>query len=363
MEQQSIILLSTSDILYDQRLIKIATALQSFGANVSLIGRKLSDNRQNNSKKYTEKRIACVFNKGVLFYAEINLRFFFLLLFSKYNKVCANDADTLFGAWLASFFKKFELYYDAHEIFTEVPELEGKFIKKRIWAWVEKKGMRKAKKLYTVNESVAVFLQEKYGRKFDVIMNVPELKYQKETNENQSFILYQGALNKGRGLKELIKAMGKIDMPLKIAGSGDIENELKILVADLNLTDKVTFFGKLLPKDLEQITQKAYLGVNLLDKSSMNYYYSLANKFFDYAHAGIPQIGMNFPEYERINKEFEVSLLINTLSVKEIEETINKLIKNKELYNNLKNNTLALSKNYNWDKEKEKLKLIYLSQL
>ncbi|MEZ4915788.1 MAG: hypothetical protein R2836_02245 [Chitinophagales bacterium] len=95
----------------------------------------------------------------------------------------------------------------------------------------------------------------------------------------------------------------------------------------------------------------------------MNYYYSLANKFFDYAHAGIPQIGMNFPEYERINKEFEVSLLINTLSVKEIEETINKLIKNKELYNNLKNNTLALSKNYNWDKEKEKLKLIYLSQL
>ncbi|MEZ4915787.1 MAG: glycosyltransferase [Chitinophagales bacterium] len=153
---------------------------------------------------------------------------------------------------------KFELYYDAHEIFTEVPELEGKFIKKRIWAWVEKKGMRKAKKLYTVNESVAVFLQEKYGRKFDVIMNVPELKYQKETNENR--LTQQGALNKGRGLKELIKAMGKIDMPLKIAGSGDIENELKTLVADLNLTDKVTFFGKLLPKDLEQITQRSILG-------------------------------------------------------------------------------------------------------
>lgn len=360
MEQQSVILLSTSDVLYDQRLIKVAAALQSFRADVTLVGRKLNDDQQNNSKKYTEKRIACVFNKGVLFYAEINLRFFFLLLFSKYNKVCANDADTLLGAWLASFFKKFELYYDTHEIFTEVPELEGKFIKKRIWAWVEKKGIDKAKKLYTVNESVAAFLQEKYNRNFEIVMNVPELKPQKVIDKSPSFILYQGALNKGRGLKELIKAMEKVNMPLKIAGSGDIQNELKTLVQELNLTERVTFLGKLLPKDLEQITQKAYIGINLLDKSSLNYYYSLANKFFDYAHAGIPQIGMNFPEYDKINKKFQVSLLINTLSVKEIEEAINKVIKNKELYNNLKNNTLALKENFNWQQEKEKLKSIYV---
>lgn len=358
METRSIILLSTSDILYDQRLIKIATALQNFGAQVSLIGRKL-DNEKESATPYKQKRISCLFNKGVLFYAEINCRYFLLLLFSNYKIVCANDADTLFGAWLASWFKNFDLYYDSHEIFTEVPELQDKFIKKRIWTWVEKKGTAKAKKVYTVNHSVAKVLQEKYKKHFEVIMNVPPLKNNIKLENTKPYILYQGALNKGRGLEELITAMTQINIPLKIAGSGDIEQELKNLTKKLKLENKVYFLGKLLPNELEKITRNAFIGVNLLHKNSLNYYYSLANKFFDYAHAAVPQVCMNFPEYEKINKQFEVAELINNLTEKEIVDAIQKLINNKQLYQTLQLNCTNLKQHYNWDKEQEKLNEIY----
>jgi hypothetical protein len=39
----------------------------------------------------------------------------------------------------------------------------------------------------------------------------------------------------------------------------------------------------------------------------------LANKFFDYIQAGIPQVTMNFPEYAAINREYEVAVLIDDL--------------------------------------------------
>lgn len=358
MESRKIVLLSSSDILFDQRLIKIATALQNFGAIVTLVGRKISNVKSINNYNYSEKRVDCIFNKGVLFYAEINLRYFFLLLFAKHDIVCANDADTLFGAWLASWFKNFDLYYDAHEIFTEVPELQGKYIKKRIWTWVEKKGIAKAKKTYTVNDSLAVYLQEKYNKHFDVIMNVPNL-HAVQKDDLKPYILYQGALNKGRGLLEMIEAMQEINMTLKIAGGGDIEQELKGKVKELKLGGKVIFLGKLLPEELKSVTQNAFIGINLLDKNSLNYYYSLANKFFDYAHAGIPQISMNFPEYRKFNNENEVGILIDSLSKKEIVSAINKLILNQNYFKELSQNCITLSNKYNWEKEKIKLKEIY----
>lgn len=52
-------------------------------------------------------------------------------------------------------------------------------------------------------------------------------------------------------------------------------------------------------------------GINLLTDEGLSYRYSLANKFFDYVHAGIPQICIAFPEYKKLNVEHEVALLTN----------------------------------------------------
>ncbi|MFX8856522.1 glycosyltransferase, partial [Acinetobacter baumannii] len=68
------------------------------------------------------------------------------------------------------------------------------------------------------------------------------------------YLLYQGALNEGRGLEHLISAMSDLDIDLYLVGDGDISEQLKVQTKDLKLQDKVKFLGFKKPSELKQIT-------------------------------------------------------------------------------------------------------------
>jgi len=138
-----------------------------------------------------------------------------------------------------------------------------------------------------------------------------------------------------------------------------LSQDLRALVANLNLQKQVKFLGFIRPEELKIMTRNALIGINVLEANSLNYYYSLANKFFDYMHAGIPHISMNFPEYKRINDEIEVAILIEELSVQKIKEAILQLTSDKNYYQQLKSNCILARDNFNWAKEEEKLISLY----
>lgn len=359
MERKSITLIATSDINYDQRLQKVAKSLTDLGAKVCLVGRKLPSSVSLTKKDFEQERLSCVINSGFIFYLEINFRLFFYLLKNKSNVVVVNDVDTSLAGILLSWFRKVDLVFDAHEYFTEVPELQNQNFKKNIWTFLEKIIIKKSKARYTVNESLAKIFEEKYQKNFVVISNVPFLKNENVLEPKENYILYQGALNKGRGLEDIIKAMQYIDGKLKIAGKGDLESELKVLVNQFKLEKKVEFLGNLKPEDLKKITQKAKIGINLLEAESLNYYYSLANKFFDYIHADLPQICMDFPEYRNINNQFEVAILVKDLEIENLSNQLNLLLQNESTYCRLQENCKAAKVIYNWKKEEIKLKQVY----
>ena len=99
-------------------------------------------------------------------------------------------------------------------------------------------------------------------------------------------ITYQGALNEGRGLEHAIAAMQRIpDFTLRLIGEGDLSQQLRGQARDLQLASRVEFVGFILPENLRDMTSDAMVGLNLLDERSKSYYFSLANKFFDYMHA------------------------------------------------------------------------------
>ncbi len=101
------------------------------------------------------------------------------------------------------------------------------------------------------------------------------------------------------------------------------------------------------------------MGVNLLEGESLNYYYSLANKFFDYIHAELPQISMNYPEYHAINKKFPVAILINEASVDQIAASINSLLCDEKKYQEMEQACVLAKKEFSWENEQKKLKEIY----
>jgi glycosyltransferase involved in cell wall biosynthesis len=117
--------------------------------------------------------------------------------------------------------------------------------------------------------------------------------------------------------------------------------------------------GMLSPEDLQQVTESAYAGINLVEPTGLNQVYSLANKFFDYIHAGTPQLTMDYPEYRRINDIYEIALLVKTLTPEIIAAALNNLLDNEVLYNRLLTNCQAASFAFNWQHEETKLKRFY----
>lgn len=223
----------------------------------------------------------------------------------------------------------------------------------------------KLKYCYTVCESLATLFEKNYGTHFDVIRNVP-CKQPLNTQPKPAIpiILYQGALNDGRGLEEMIEAMKQIDnAEFWIAGEGDLSKELRILVQEKQLTKRVKFLGFLKPQALKEVTNKATIGLNLLQNKGLNYYYSLANKSFDYIQAGIPTINMNFPEYQRIVAKYKVALLVDDLSAETLVSSVQFLLNNKVLYEELQQNCNRAREEYIWEKEEELLINLYKSVL
>ncbi len=359
MKQKTIYFTVTNDLVYDQRMIRICTSLSNNGYVVKLIGRKRSASKLLDDSKYIKKRISCFFEKGKLFYLEYNFRLFWLLLFSNFDAVCCIDLDTLLPGYLVSKFKGKICIYDAHEYFTEVPEVVNRPKVKKAWENLGNFIIPRLKYCYTVCESLSEIFLEKYKTKFEVIRNVPYQFHENSISkvpQNDFIILYQGALNAGRGLEQAIEAMELVKhSEFWLVGEGDLSLKLRQLAITRKLGKKVIFKGYLKPSELPEITAKATIGINFLENTSLNYYYSLANKAFDYIQAEIPSIHMNFPEYQKLNQAFEVALLIDDLNPEIIAASVNKLLEDNRLYNGLVQNCKKAKKVFIWEVEEEKL--------
>ncbi|MFM7179468.1 MAG: glycosyltransferase, partial [Bacteroidota bacterium] len=172
------------------------------------------------------------------------------------------------------------------------------------------------------------------------------------------YLLYQGALNMGRGLESLLEAAALgLPYPLVIAGSGDLEENLQTWVKDRKLEKNVRLTGPLDPSKLLHLTKNAFLGFNLLETRSQSYYYSLANKFFDYVQAGLPQVCMDYPEYRHHMALYQVGWLIQNTEPSSIVQCCRRIAEDPEGYRIMRENCHRAAVEWNWEHESAALKL------
>jgi glycosyltransferase involved in cell wall biosynthesis len=340
---------------------RICTSLAENGYAVTLVGRKLPASLPLKQEKYQQKRLKCFFTKGKLFYAEYNTRLFFFLLFHKMDAVCAIDLDTILPGLYISKWKKIPRIYDAHELFTGLKEVSTRPLIKKVWIWVEKKAVPKFKLGYTVSESIAEEFNRRYKVRYEVIRNITRLREFTGQPAFEKFLLYQGAVNEARAFEQLVPAMKSIASKLIICGDGNFMGQLRELISKNKVGDKVELKGMLFPDELWSISQTAAIGMGVAENTGINQYLALPNKFFDYIHAGLPQIAMNFPEYRKINEQFEVAVLLDDISSERIAEAVNNLLHNTVLYQKLRQNCLRARQVLNWQQEEKKLLDFYQS--
>jgi len=359
-----IILSVTNDLVTDQRVHRIATTLINNKAEVTLVGRLLPDSLPL-QRKYNTYRMRLLFKKGPLFYAEYNIRLFFYLLFAKADILVSNDLDTLLANYLVSIIRRKVLVHDAHEYFTEVPELIGRNFVKKVWQTIEQLILSKVKYSYTVCQSIADIYNKMFGIDMKVVRNLPLRSGEINPNFNlpdlptTDFVIYQGSINLGRGLELLIDSFEYINkIKCVIVGEGDVLDVLKKRVMIKNLEDKIVFTGKLPFNDLKTITPKAALGISIEENFGLNYYYTLPNKLFDYIQAKIPVLVSDFPEMRRIVNDYSIGELLQSREPKGLANQIDSMI-NADTRIIWKQNLAKAAEELCWENEEKELLKIY----
>ncbi|MBX7052002.1 MAG: glycosyltransferase [Flavobacteriales bacterium] len=365
--KRHITVLVSNDLQFDQRVAKVCDTLLSMNYDVLLVGRMMPGS-QPFERPYPVRRFKLWFQKGALFYAVLNLRLFFFLLFRRTDVILANDLDTLLPAFLVSRIKNCELVYDSHEYFTEAEGLTGRSFQRNVWLAIERFIFPKLKYVYTVNESIASIYRDLYLVDVRVVRNIPKLQkniVSKSRHElglpsHKKVIILQGAyIDPDRGGEELVQAMQYLDdVMLLIIGSGRAMEVLKGLMQKLNLQDKIRIMGKMPFLELRQYTMAADLGLSLDKPLHLNYTLSLPNKLFDYIHSLTPVLVSDLPELRRIVSTYEVGMIATSHEPRKLADAIQHALHHSD-YNQWKQNCLTAREELNWESEEQVLRSIY----
>jgi len=166
--------------------------------------------------------------------------------------------------------------------------------------------------------------------------------------KNKKIILFSGRLAKIKGCHTIIKAMPKIlkknpDTHLLFAGLEADKKEMEELVKELNLQNNVTFGGLIgmNQKNLNSLYKGAYLTV----------YPSIFSDPFprtpvESMIAGTPVIATGRGGIKDIIKDQKTGLIIPADNEKKLAFAVNKLLKDKKLYNKLKKNGIKISRKF-----------------
>jgi glycosyltransferase involved in cell wall biosynthesis len=369
----------TNHLNFDQRMQRICGSLTQNGYQVLLVGRSMKGQPPLPELGFEQHRLNCWSSKGPLMYLEFNLRLFFFLLFQKADLFCAIDLDTILPVYWASLIRGKIRVYDAHEYFTQQKEVMTRPAIQRVWKAIESFSLRRFPLGYTVNQWIAAAFQQEYGVNYAVVRNLPKLtEAAKATSleaspkaiemdsskpspqaEQQPFFIYQGAVNHGRCFETLIPAMQCVAAPLRIYGTGNFINQSLSIINKYSLNNKIEVFKPLAPQVLQATTPLAHAGITLFEAQGHNQYHSLANRFFDYIMAGIPQLCVDYPEYRAIQDQWEIGLLIPDTQAETIAQGLNKLLEDRVLYHRLKENCLQARRVLNWESEEKVLLAFY----
>ena len=281
--------------------------------------------------------------------------------------VHAHDVNTLPTAWAAARRAKARLVYDAHEISAD---REGYRELRGIIAWAEKRLMPRADATITTTEMRAKFFARAYGVPRPLVLqNRPRfadlsrgtlIRDRLGLRDDLPIVLYQGGLQPGRGLEDLVAAMPA--MPpchLVYIGGGRMLGALQAMVAGRGLEARVHFIPTQPLAELLAWTASADIGVQPIRNTCLNHLSTDSNKLFEYAMAGLPVVASDFPEIRRVVREHDIGLLFDPEMPGELVEALGRLVADGELRARLSANARASARTLSWEAQEAALVGLY----
>ena len=285
-----------------------------------------------------------------------------------YDIYHSNDLNTLPQGWVSAKwrFKKKPLIYDSHEVQTSRTGYDSPWYKR-----FEQFFIKRIDAMMVENHTRAKYNEELYGFYPHVLHNYPSLNIQQVDDKvdlhkmldlppDEKILLYQGGIQTGRGLENLIEAYPKFkEGTLVFIGDGKIKEKLQQMVKEKGLEDGIRFIPKVPVKELPKYTKNAYLGFQVLNNVCFNHWSASSNKLFEYIMNEVPVVAANFPEIKKVVEESEIGVTIDPHDPEEIANGVNYLLDHPEKRDYFSKNCKKARKKYNWEKEQENLLEVY----
>ena len=318
---RKILHISQTDIHSDSRILKEISSLKKSGYFVKSIG--IQGNYETSGCKdpmaldvisiksfSTRAKYAPKLLKHIILLIE-------LLLFSlkpsleyRPNIIHCHDAIALAVGVLIGRLINAKIIYDAHELESDRNGLSRSLgyltliVEKCLWRFFDA--------LIVVSPSIDKWYQKSMGLKAsEVILNSPEIgpslsvdrRYLHRSfniSRDQKIFIYNGILGPNRGLQKLIQvfSMPEIVSHLVFLGYGPLESRLRSMSVE---APNIHFHAAVPHHEVVSITSSADVGLCLIENCSLSDYYCLPNKLFEYAFAGIPTIGSDFPDIKELS--------------------------------------------------------------
>lgn len=275
---------------------------------------------------------------------------------------------------LATWGRKTKIVYDAHELYFEqgVPQ-DRRGANFRFWMWLEGKLVHKVDAILAANPERAEIMRERFGLAEAPVSidNLSEPQPRVESRLLQDFVaskggsaeaivFYQGMINEGRGIPNLIAAMALVPNHVSLVLMGpQLEDVCAPAIAKYHVEDKVFYHEPVSAREVHAWSCSADVGVVIYRNTGLNNYLCAPNKLYEYLMSGIPVIGPDSPTVSRVLTEYGVGALFDPESPESIAKAIMGLLGDRASLERAKAGIPAALARFNWRTEKERLMGVY----
>jgi glycosyltransferase involved in cell wall biosynthesis len=297
------------------------------------------------------------------------LQICYIIMVNKPIFLNIHHVDLLNFAWLKKLSKRMKVIYDTHELETETQGCIGlSGVKRRR---KEARFIEDVDYTIVVTPSIELWYRNAYGIKNIVtVRNVPLYHqvdgfdkdyYKKKFNLKltDTVFLYQGALFKGRGISHLLKSFAAINdqrYSMVFMGYGEFKDVITEYAEKYN---NIFYHDPVHPDKILQHTASADVGVALIENVCLSYYYSLANKIFEYTMAEVPLFVSNMVDMADYVNSNKIGWVADSFDIQDIVDEIKKIPDRftPQLTENIKRAKLE----NNWEIESQKMLEAYRS--
>ncbi len=260
------------------------------------------------------------------------------------------------------------LVFDTHEIYPEQeslsPRQQGQLRRQ------ERRFLPRTQLFVTINEAVADWYQQKYGRRPLVLMNCADrldaarlaegrerLRAAVDLPTSSRVLLYQGWMSAERNLNTLVRATALLpeDIYLVLIGYGAHEPVLRTLCDDQPWRDRVRFLGRIEPDEILMYTAGADVGVIPYLPVDLNHYLCSPNKFFEYLQVGVPVVAHDLPFFREMAETHGVVTVGDLSTVESMGAVLNALFADGARLDEMRRSCQKASLILTWEVEVQKL--------